>query len=269
LPSEVFNRQADNWRILKRIAKVAGGNWPGYIDDAARAAAETRGDEELLVQLLADIRDTAFPEDNGTTIRSADLVQHLLELEQRPWAEMGKDGKALTQNKLARLLKPLAIGPERIGPEDGRVRGYKRQAFQEAFTRYLSEKGDDGGLQPSIRPERDEIGISDISEPSRPEPGWTDAKREKPNNDGLLDGWTVAKGGNGAMAQEAPPNTPWPGLTPKAVSALASEFASWAVPETGIRDRLAQYGAAGAVLEADIAKVLRCMGDEARRADDH
>jgi hypothetical protein len=58
-------------------------------------------------------------------------------------------------------------------------------------------------------------------------------------------------------------------LSPKAVSALAGEFAAWAAPETGIRDRLAQYGAAGEVLEADIAKVLQCMAEEARRADDH
>src|SRR5262249_12012401 len=38
---------------------------------------------------------------------------------------------------------------------------------------------------------------------NRPAPpdGWTDVKCEKSNNDGLLDGWTVAKGGSGEKTQ--------------------------------------------------------------------
>jgi hypothetical protein len=102
---------------------------------------------------------------------------------------MGKNDKPLTQNKLARLLKHVGIAPEQVGPEDHRVRGYKREQFDETFERYLAVS------QPSIRPERDEIRTSDISEPSSPDDRWTDEKCEKPNNDRLLDGWTVGKGG--------------------------------------------------------------------------
>ena len=75
------------------------------------------------------------------------------------------------------------------------------------------------------------------------------------------------------MAQEAapetPPKPPWPGLSPKAALALAHEFASWAVPEDGIRNRLAQYGATGEAVEIDTQKVLKCMEEEARRADEY
>src|SRR5262249_7722160 len=45
--------------------------------------------------------------------------------------------KPLTQNRLARMLKPLGIGPGFIGPKDARLRGYKISQFEEAFSRYL------------------------------------------------------------------------------------------------------------------------------------
>jgi hypothetical protein len=81
--------------------------------------------------LLADIRD-AFAKEGGVEISSADLVKALVALEGRPWAEMGKNGKPLTQNRLARMLKPLGIAPDRIDPKT-RVRGYKLSQFEEAF----------------------------------------------------------------------------------------------------------------------------------------
>ena len=70
-------------------------------------------------------------------------------------------------------------------------------------------------------------------------------------------------------APDDPPKTPWPGLSPKAVLALADEFAGWAAPEDGIRSRLAQYGATGEAVEIDTRKVLQCMLEEARRADEY
>src|SRR4029077_16570219 len=35
MPEEGTNRARDNWRVLKAIATVAGGNWPDRIDEAA------------------------------------------------------------------------------------------------------------------------------------------------------------------------------------------------------------------------------------------
>jgi hypothetical protein len=63
--------------------------------------------------------------------------------------------------------------------------------------------------------------------------------------------------------------SPWPGLSQKAVLALAREFAGWAAPEDGIRNRLTQYGATGEAVEIDTQKVLECMAEEARRADEY
>jgi hypothetical protein len=200
LPEGVINRQADNWRTLKMIATVLGGAWPERIDAAAKAALAKGGEDAAsrLEQLLADIRDTDFPEDGGASIKSADLVKHLIGLDGRPWAEMGKSQKPLSQNRLARLLKPLAIVPGFIGPEDGRARGYRRSQFEDAFDRYLPL------LQPCIRAERDEIRVSATSKPCSPDLGCTVEKFKKPNSDGLLHGCTVAKGEDSPETQEAP-----------------------------------------------------------------
>jgi hypothetical protein len=107
---------------------------------------------------------------------------------------MGKNDKPLTQNRLARLLKPLGIGPENVGPEDARVRGYKREQFDEAFARYLAP---DGPSKLHICTERDEIRTSRISEPHSPKDGCALGKCEKTNNDGPLGGCAVEKGDQG------------------------------------------------------------------------
>jgi hypothetical protein len=230
LPPEIFNRAADNWRVLKQIAVVAGGEWPDHIDNAARVAATAVSDEELLVQLLADIRAIEFSyiigDDNGTgysaddEIPSAALVQKLVELQGRPWAELPDNGKALTANKLARMLKPLAIAPDFIGPEDARARGYRREHFQEAFARYLSELGEDGGLQPCSRAEARQMGISDISEACSPDDACTVEKREKPNNGGVLHGCTVQKRGQAGSGANGGDK----GLEPDLIERLAREY---------------------------------------------
>ena len=86
-------------------------------------------DASQLKLLLADIRDS-FAKTGGAEIASADLVKALVAIEGRPW---GKNGKPLTQKKLAQMLKPLGIAPDRIGPENARQRGYKLWAFEEGF----------------------------------------------------------------------------------------------------------------------------------------
>jgi Protein of unknown function (DUF3631) len=191
MPEEVTNRARDNWRVLKAIAIVAGGNWPEHIDEAAKAAqARVENEASRLELLLEDIRAVGSS-DNDTEVRSADLVQRLIELEGRPWAELSH-GKPLTQNRLARLLKPLAIGPGNVGPENSRARGYMRDQFQEAFERYLAPQAPSEVHRCT---EGDEIRTSRISEPHSQEHGCALGKCENPNNNVLLGGCAVARGG--------------------------------------------------------------------------
>jgi hypothetical protein len=119
------------------------------------------------------------------------LVQHLIELEGRPWAELSH-GKPLSQNRLARLLKPLAIGPGNVGPENSRARGYKRDQFQEAFERYLAPEAPS---EPHRCTEGDKIRTSRVFEPHSQKDGCALGKCEKPNNGGPLGGCAVARGG--------------------------------------------------------------------------
>lgn len=147
---ELFNRQADNWRPLYAIADIAGGKWPEFVRKTAKALIVTDDDTETLgVKLLADIR-TVFTDDSfkgvvnvglegGATITSADLVSSLAKLDGRPWAELGRTAKPITQNRLARMLVPFKIIPSYIGPTDDRKRGYALVRFLDVFARHLPQ----------------------------------------------------------------------------------------------------------------------------------
>jgi hypothetical protein len=68
-------------------------------------------------------------------ISSKRLVDELARIEGGPWAQWGKGRhrKPITQNALARLLKPHKIFPVDVGPEHARRKGYKRAQFERLF----------------------------------------------------------------------------------------------------------------------------------------
>jgi putative DNA primase/helicase len=209
MPEGIINREADNWRPLLAIADVAGGEWPERARTAARAAhlAAADDDASLLELLLVDIRETFAVA--GTTVKdmfgteqieitSANLTKALIQLVGRPWGEMGKSRKPLTQNRLARMLKPLAIAPEKVGPKDARVSGYVRAHFEEVFERYLTPLSAAGVKQPDIRTDADEISTSEISQPDTNPPGCPVAnmqETQQPRDHGQMSGWKGGKGG--------------------------------------------------------------------------
>jgi hypothetical protein len=257
VPSEVYNRVRDNWRVLKRIATVVGGKWPDYVDAAAREAVKSEdiSDNDLLTLLLSDIRDIKFrytiilnkgtrdervEYDKEGEIRSEALLDKLKGLQGRPWAEMpGRDGKPLTANKLASLLKPLGVIPELIGPR--RLSGYRREHFADAFERYLSEEGKpkegekeegtpnpkegESNLSSSLTPIKP--GTSEIFKPLMPENQREVQKCKKPNNDGQKRGREVWNGGSRAEEPLKPPkpaNGEDKGLDAQTIRRLAVEY---------------------------------------------
>ena len=159
----IHNREADNWAPLLAIADAAGGAWPERARAAATAGHVAGGDEASLIELLlGDIRDIfAKREENKVDsvdrISSGDLVAALVAIEGRPWAELGKSRKPLTQNGLARRLKPLAITSENIRIGDKVPKGYLLVWFREAFSRYLESEG---ASEPLQRHNADEMGTS-------------------------------------------------------------------------------------------------------------
>jgi hypothetical protein len=136
MPSGLFNRAGDNWRPLLAIADAAGGEWPERGRRAAQCARST-DDESVRVLLLTDIR-TILAERAAERLASGELVEALVAIEGRPWAEW-KAGKPITPNGLARLLAPFHITPATIRIGDRTAKGYHLAQFEDAFARYLSD----------------------------------------------------------------------------------------------------------------------------------
>jgi hypothetical protein len=140
MPPGIVNREADNWRALLAIADAAAGGWPERARNAAMQAhmAGAMDDAPRLELLLGHIR-SIFAGMNEDRISSADLVASLLRIDGAPWSEMGRSRKPLSQNMLARMLKPVGVTPILIGA--GRVGGYLLTLFEDAFERYLAPEG--------------------------------------------------------------------------------------------------------------------------------
>jgi Protein of unknown function (DUF3631) len=68
-------------------------------------------------------------------ISSKRLVDELARIEGGPWAQWG-NVKPITQNALARLLRPYNVLPVDVGPEHARRKGYKRAQFERLFQAY-------------------------------------------------------------------------------------------------------------------------------------
>jgi hypothetical protein len=136
IPDAIYNRAADNWEPLLTIAEVAGDEVAAPARQTALAACGVEEELSNGAALLADIRE-AFAE-NGDEMASADLVKALIGMADRPWGESNR-GKPLTQNGLARKLKPFGISPKDIGPKTNRLKGYELAWFKDAFSRYLPD----------------------------------------------------------------------------------------------------------------------------------
>jgi Protein of unknown function (DUF3631) len=198
VPEGFYNRLACNWRPLLAVADRAGGDWP----ELARKAAEALTGKDpgtVYAETLAAIR--AILGDNERMF-SEDIVRELHAIEGGPWAEWGKNGKPISQNALARLLKPITPEQMRIGAET--KRGYERSQFRDAFARYLPPEPETAPSQPKHRNKCDEIRTSDAFATETAKNVVSDEKCEKPNIDGLCFGVSDGKGGNG-IPQRSPP----------------------------------------------------------------
>jgi hypothetical protein len=191
MPAGLYNRAADNWRGLLAIATVAGGDWLARGHKAALQGAGADVDEgSRLELLLGDVRDI-LDEHGLERIASDTLIERLVEITPRPWAEYGRSGKPITQNKLARLLKPLGIAPVQIRVEGEKARGYERHQFEDAFARYLASEGVSNRYSGT---NADNMGTSGTSSTGTAGKSVPDEKCKKSNNDGLCTGVPVGKG---------------------------------------------------------------------------
>jgi hypothetical protein len=139
VPNYGNDRAQDNWEPLARIAMACGPPWDGELLEAYRhLSAADEHEDDAGVLLLRDIQ-TILSARGLIRISSEELVNSLIAIEDAPWHEWQR-GKPLTQNSVARLLRPFKIKPGTIRLPNGHTpKGYKAEQFEGAFKRYLPQ----------------------------------------------------------------------------------------------------------------------------------
>ena len=104
----------------------------------AQRATATQNDQSAKVLLLGDIR-TAFDAAATDKLSTEDMVERLVGLEDRPWAEW-KGGNPISKAALSRMLSTFKIYSGSIRLPDGRTpKGFYRTSFEDSFARYLPQ----------------------------------------------------------------------------------------------------------------------------------
>ncbi len=130
------NRTDDNWVPLLTIANQVGENWLARAREAALTLIAHEDPESPPAVLLLEDLQQLFADTNAERLPTANIIKHLISLEERPWPEW-RGGKPLTPTQLASLLKPFGIRPTQIRTEKGNRKGYDIWSLQDAFKRYL------------------------------------------------------------------------------------------------------------------------------------
>ncbi len=192
LPPGVFNRLADNWRVLISIADTAGGRWPQLARAACVALGLKNADDTLSLreQLLSDIQ-SIFAEEGATFLSSKVVCDRLHVLEGQPWAEFGRGQKPITTTQLARQLKPLGIKPRQQRDGADPIRGYSLEDFEKAFSRYLPQSN------PLHRYNPQKTAKNSEPDPLQAEPCVTGWNPSKPAENLDCNGVTTRNGGHG------------------------------------------------------------------------
>lgn len=135
IPPHLGNdRAADNWAPLFAVASAMGNDWPDRCERAYRKLTRANT-PELPTQLLIDIK-AYFQSSGNLRITSADLVHALCSDSNESWQDCN-NGRQLTQNLVAKLLRPYGILPNNLRFGKSTIRGYELQQFRDAFERYL------------------------------------------------------------------------------------------------------------------------------------
>ena len=114
------------------------GDWPALARAAARHLSRADDDETYAIVLLKDLAAMFEIEEQ---LSSTAIVAALNEMEDRPWPEF-KNGKPLTTQNVARLLKPFKIFPRKLRIHGRQTNGYSADRFKQAFARYLPPEGE-------------------------------------------------------------------------------------------------------------------------------
>lgn len=133
------DRQCDGWEILFAIAHVAGGSWPDLMARAAHLMIDDQGDNlGMWGELLRDVKIVFEQEGNPDWLPTDNLIQSLSEMPHGRWLNY-RAGKQITVRQLSDMLRRFKIAPTNIRFDGKTLKGYYRNDFQDAFSRYLGD----------------------------------------------------------------------------------------------------------------------------------
>jgi Protein of unknown function (DUF3631) len=203
IPPELGDRAGDIWEPLLAIADRLGGQWPERARTAAVTLSSGRDpdDDSIGVRCLADCRAAL---DGLERISTEALLDYLDGLEEAPWATWANRGKdvGLKARGLSKLLSPYGIHSKTIRLDDGTAKGFEREQFEDAWSRYLSPvppREKVTASQPAS-----EAGLRPFSK-GNADGAVTDMKGRFSALQAGCDVVTDLQGGNGAQAQEKLP----------------------------------------------------------------
>jgi hypothetical protein len=139
MPVGVEDRAADTWEPLLAVADLIGGQWPARARVACASMVhdsdEDEAEQSLGMHLLADVKDL-FENMTVSFIKSDILCTELCRITDAPWRDID-----LNPSKLGRRLSEYGI---RTGHNTGKTeRGYRREDFLDAWSRYLPQADND------------------------------------------------------------------------------------------------------------------------------
>lgn len=138
MPSELNDRQQDNWEPLFQIAEFAGGEWPDRAKRSALQLSKAKDDvRSRRIELLADIKDLFETSLKATVnISTGDLIMWLCRDSEMSWATYNR-GQPLSPRQLAKLLKDFGISSGSVRFGTSTAKGYQKSHFNDVFARYL------------------------------------------------------------------------------------------------------------------------------------
>ncbi|MGO2312562.1 MAG: DUF3631 domain-containing protein [Brachybacterium tyrofermentans] len=139
VPRGCTGRVKERWLPLKRVAVQAGGTWPDRVDqmilhdldEMARDREEGLSTMPIHVHLLRDIHDLYTQQGEEFMRTTEDILPLLISSHPERWSASSHFGKALTPQRMGRMLvKHFTI---RSGKDTADKRGYHRGSFTRAW----------------------------------------------------------------------------------------------------------------------------------------
>jgi hypothetical protein len=142
MPAGIHDRDADVWESLLAIADLAGEGWPERARVAAVAlvADAKAATPSLGVRLLADLKTIfhatqSFSLKEYANLSTETILSELVRLDESPWGDLR--GKPIDARRLSNLLRPYGVTSKTVRVGDSTPKGYAREDFHDAWTRYL------------------------------------------------------------------------------------------------------------------------------------